>query len=62
MCRWCCHGDTNGTFMSAPGRRWHEECGSAPRAAHDHSERVLGFAFFVTCPLAGSAAYDLVYG
>jgi hypothetical protein len=31
-------------------------------AAHDHSERVLGFAFFVTCPLAGSAAYDFVYG
>jgi hypothetical protein len=31
-------------------------------AADDHSERVLGVAFFVTCPLAGSAAYDFVYG
>jgi len=31
-------------------------------AADGDSERVLGFAFFVTCPLAGFAAYDLVYG
>jgi hypothetical protein len=30
--------------------------------AHDHSERVPGFAFFVTCPLTESAAYDFVYG
>jgi hypothetical protein len=31
-------------------------------AADGDSERVLGFAFFVTCPLAGSPAYDLFYG
>jgi len=30
--------------------------------AHDHSERVPGFAFFVSCPRPGSPAYDLFYG